>query len=290
MDDMQISASDSALESDADSLYLPPELWLKVAWYILVRPDEEWKERWKYYSTFRTNLTYLNCPRLRGRGRFPIFGLGYCNETASTLLRIPILGPTLRHYLASARGLTYKEIACAYRDEPGIYQRMQILESISPRIRSGNPEQRIRSVRIERRLWCGAIAKFRTGYRQHDKYAREVVILWITVAWNQSGNIYLLIERIFEGTLDWPMACKFLNGILPYGIEIRDMATFMEEMTIFVPSVNEYGDVEAIPISYYPISRSPNSDCHTCEYAEYRIEPESIVSRDMLRIRPNTIQ
>jgi hypothetical protein len=288
--DAQISASDSALDPGSESLHLPPELWLKIAWYILVRPIKEWKESWRYFSNWKVNLSDNYRERDHTRHRFPIFGLGYCNLTASTLLRIPILGPTLRHYLASARGLTYKEIACAYRDEPGIYQRMQILESISPRIRSGNPEQRIRSVRIERRIWYDGIAKFRTAYRQHDKYAREVVILWISVAWNQSGNIYLLIERIFEGTLDWPMACKFMNGILPYGIEIRDMATFMEEMTVFVPSVNEYGDVEAIPISYYPISRSPNSDCHTCEYAEYCIEPETIVSRDMLRFRPNTIQ
>jgi len=245
-------------------MFLPPELWLKIAWYILIYPDME--EKWKRFSKHGDELNMFT-----GRYRFPIFGLSFCLKTASALLEIPILGLILRHYLASVGGLTYKEIHYAYPKVTRCWP-MHILDSVSPHKSTGHPESRFTSVRI--------MQSMNGTYRAKNVRHMNRFILCVIVEWRPSGFIGITIDWR-DGNPDLDATYKFLNGILPYGMEIRNMSiTFMGNLTIFVPTVGESGEVEACSFVYPPSCFGP----HYCEYA---IDPESIVSRDMLRFRPN---
>jgi hypothetical protein len=261
--DLHFLDTDSNDEYGIESMHLPPELWLKVAWYILIRPDME--QEWIRYN----ECVYKDATR---HPRFPIFGLRYCNMSASALLQIPFLGPILRHYLYSARGLTYKEIHCM-RIRIRETRRLHVLDSISCHNPSGIFDQNVVSARIAR----GNLQGFRAKYAEHD----DRLLLRIYVEWRPSGTIGITIEWR-DGNPDWSAARKFVNEILPYGLKIRDMTQFMEELIVYVPSVRDIvsGDIETHPVPCILENRGP------C-YSEYRIEPESIVSRDILRFRPN---
>jgi hypothetical protein len=279
---MDTHPPESALDLEsAPDLTLPPELWLKIAWYILIYPEMAMLRR--QYTT------HPGLYVIQSIAPFPIFGLSFCNETASVLLQIPILGPILQHYLASAGGLTYKEIndvsPIDHRRSGADY--MQFLTSIYPDASTGNPKQEIERTQFSEARYIDRL-KYYTGYPERLLNVYTNAVLDIIVDWYPNGDLGIYINRD-NRIVDWSNVCDFLNKLLPYGLEIRDMANCLDELTIYVPSVGESGDVEAIPVSYprhgacglYVTDRDPI-------YRIYVIELESIVSRDMLRFRPNT--
>jgi hypothetical protein len=246
------------LESVPD-LTLPPELWLKIAWYILIQLDMD--EKRGLYGKYGA----------LDRQRFPIFGLNYCTRTTSALLEIPILGLILRHYMASAGGLTYRELIHAHRkwDDK---QYIHILKSISFHESTG------RLISFFTSAWichCDD-GSFCVSYKQK---VDGFVVLWINVKWRPSGIIISICWHDIRKP-DWNAACKPVSRFLPYGMEIRDMTGFLKELMVFVPTVSESGDMVAVPVRCLP-------DGSTSDYAQYTIVPESVVSRDILRFRPN---
>jgi hypothetical protein len=272
---------DSEMNSGVDSLDLPPELWLKIAWYILIYPDRE-----KDWGRFRKSSIAITIPY-----GVPIFGLGYCQKTASALLEIPILGRILKHYLVSMGGLTYKELAMLRRRFAGSCEyKFNVLVSIS--LRSLDPKYAIVGIWHNsdgvRDHYSSIYAQCIETVRASGAVSMGKQALNVATRWMADGCIHVQITWI-HGDPDWRMACDSVNQLLPYGIQICDMAGFMEHLTVAVPFIDESGEVDAIMHTIPPDTESRRGNFSKCiASVRYSIDPESIVSRDILRFRPNT--